>query len=216
MSDKVTKTKKVSSDSKTSLKNKDKKPNTVLWIGLAVILIPCLILLYIVLGTKENAGEPVVGDRFSNQLDPSITDEQLNNIKSALTYENAEKVEVNLISATLRITINATDDITYDDAEALVNDAYDKVVEILPVETYFTNVKDGDDKVKTKMYDVEIQVYNVLKQDNPSELDLIYLVKAKSAGSSDAHLNVYSSAKNEEVADELLNPTMPEAPAQEE
>lgn len=191
--------------------NKDKKPNTILWIGLVVILVPCLILLYILLGTKEKAGQPVVGDRFEGELDPQITDEQLNSIREALVFENAENVEVNLISATLRITINANDDISSDGALALANAAYDKAMEVLPAETYFTNVKDEDGKMKTKMYDIEVQVYNVLKQDNPNNIGLIYFVKSKSANMSEPILNNFASPKNEEVANELLNPAPPEA-----
>lgn len=191
--------------------NKDKKPNTILWIGLVVILVPCLILLYILLGTKEKAGQPVVGDRFEGELDPQITDEQLNSIREALVFENAENVEVNLISATLRITINANDDISSDGALALANTAYDKAMEVLPAETYFTNVKDEDGKMKTKMYDIEVQVYNVLKQDNPNNIGLIYFVKSKSANMSEPILNNFASPKNEEVANELLNPAPPEA-----
>ncbi|MCI8272197.1 MAG: hypothetical protein HFG16_07810 [Erysipelotrichaceae bacterium] len=201
--------KNIKKSSKTN--NKDKKPNTILWIGLVVILVPCLILLYILLGTKEKAGQPVVGDRFEGELDPGITDEQLNSIREALVFENAENVEVNLISATLRITINAKDDISSDGALALANSAYDKVMEVLPVETYFTNVKDEDGKMKTKMYDIEVQVYNVLKQDNPNNIGLIYFVKSKSANMSEPILNNFASPKNEEVANELLNPAPPEA-----
>lgn len=201
--------KNIKKSSKTN--NKDKKPNTILWIGLVVILVPCLILLYILLGTKEKAGQPVVGDRFEGELDPGITDEQLNSIREALVFENAENVEVNLISATLRITINAKDDISSDGALALANSAYDKVMEVLPVETYFTNVKDEDGKMKTKMYDIEVQVYNVLKQDNPNNIGLIYFVKSKSANMNEPILNNFASPKNEEVANELLNPAPPEA-----
>ncbi len=201
--------KNIKKSSKTN--NKDKKPNTILWIGLVVILVPCLILLYILLGTKEKAGQPVVGDRFEGELDPGITDEQLNSIREALVFENAENVEVNLISATLRITINAKDDISSDGALALANSAYDKVMEVLPVETYFTNVKDEEGKMKTKMYDIEVQVYNVLKQDNPNNISLIYFVKSKSANMSEPILNNFASPKNEEVANELLNPAPPEA-----
>lgn len=206
MSVKDTKTKKSTTVAKVA---KDKKPNTILWIGLVVILIPCLILLYIIVGTKEKAGQPVVGNRNEGSLDPAITNEQLESIKSALVFDNVENIEVHLKSATLRITINTNDDVSYEDAETLANTTYDKVMEILPVETYFTNVKE-DDKLKTKMYDIEIQVYNVLKKDNVNEIDLIYLVKSKSANVSEAHINNFASPKNEEVSDGLLNPTPPE------
>ncbi len=135
----------------------------------------------------------------------------MNSIREALVFENAENVEVNLISATLRITINAKDDISSDGALALANSAYDKVMEVLPVGTYFTNVKDEDGKMKTKMYDIEVQVYNVLKQDNPNNIGLIYFVKSKSANMNEPILNNFASPKNEEVANELLNPAPPEA-----
>lgn len=206
MSIKNTKTKKVTNDKKSL---KDKKPNTILWIGLVVIIIPCLILLYIVLGTKEKAGQPVVGDRFVGELDPAITSAQLDEIKAGLAFDNVESIEVNLISATLRITINANDDISTDDATAIADSVYSKVVEILPIETYFTNVKDEEGKLKTKMYDVEIQVFNVLKQDNPSGYDIVYIVKSKSANMGEPQTNNFATPKNEDVSNDLLNPTPP-------
>ena len=81
---------------------------------------------------------PTVGSRFDNSLDPAITEEQLTKVKDALKFDGAENVEVNLKSATLRITIDLDDKAGSSKVKSVLNDAYDKVVKILPVKTYFT------------------------------------------------------------------------------
>ena len=136
-----------------NMKNQKQKRNTrksskvLITVAIIVLLIPLLLLGYIYFGAKENSGKPVTGSRFENSLDPAITQEQMDKVKKALNFDGVEKVEVNLTSATLRITMDAADDIDQDTLENLLNAAYDKVNDILPVKTYFTN------KDKTKMYD---------------------------------------------------------------
>ena len=97
---------------------------------------------------KESSGSPTVGSRFDNSLNPAITEEQLDKVKSAMKLDGVESVEVNLISATLRINIDTKDDASSAKVKSIMNEAYDKVNDILPIKKYFTN-NDSD-----KMYDL--------------------------------------------------------------
>lgn len=179
-------------------KNTKKSSKVLITIAIIVLLIPLLLLGYIYFGAKENSGKPVTGSRFDNSLDPSITNEEIDKVKSALKFDGVEKVEVNLTSATLRITLDASDDIDQNTLENLLNEAYDKVNDILPVKTYFTN------KDKTKMYDLDIHAYNFIPDDTHKEDDQIYLELVKNAANKKKVVDNITTPKNEEQANELL------------
>lgn len=193
----------VKKETKPKTPSKKKKPNWILWIGLAVVVIPCIILLYIIIGTKENAGVPVVSDRFENEIDPAISSDDLAWLQDNLTYEEAESVSVNLISATLRINVNTLDDLNADVIDALCDAVYNKVAERLPIEKYFTNRE--EDGKKIKMYDIEIHIYNVIP-DETTTVAQIYKVKAKTGAAEAPHTDTLSSPKDEDVSEGLLNP----------
>lgn len=175
--------------------NKDKKnkrkPNWLLRFTLIVIAVPVLILAWTLVTSLETSGEPVVGDRFDNQLDPAITDSQLTEVKNALQYPEAESVSVNLESATLRVTINTIDTATREQIEAIMNDAYNQVSNILPIETYFTN-REG-----VKMYDLEIHVFNFIPDDTNRDA-FIYYVLTKNAAATEPSISNPSTPRNEE------------------
>lgn len=179
-------------------KNTKKSSKVLITIAIIVLLIPLLLLGYIYFGAKENSGKPVTGSRFDNSLEPSITNEEIDKVKSALKFDGVEKVEVNLTSATLRITLDASDDIDQNTLENLLNEAYDKVNDILPVKTYFTN------KDKTKMYDLDIHAYNFIPDDTHKEDDQIYLELVKNAANKKKVVDNITTPKNEEQANELL------------
>ena len=181
-------------DNKTK---KKREPNWLLRFTIIVFIVPLIILVFVLLTSMESSNSPVVGDRFKNQLNPAISDSQIEEVKNSLTYNEVESVEVNLISATLRITINCKDDITSDQIMAIVEDAYNKVDSILPISTYFTNSNN------TKMYDVEISAYNFIADGNNN--GEVYISKEKSGAAKEATTDVISSPKNEEVSDTLLN-----------
>ncbi|NBJ64655.1 hypothetical protein D5266_05615 [bacterium c-19] len=181
-----------------------KKPNYLLWVTIGVIAIPCLILLYIFLGSRENSSEPVVGSRFKNALDPKITEEDLKGLESSLVFDGAEAVEINLKSATLRININAKDDLKQDAIQKLMNDAYAKVTEKLPVDKYFTNKKDGDKVIK--MYDLEISAYNYIPKKDEEKKGQIHLSKVKNSSADQPVDDILSTPKDKQSAEEILNP----------
>lgn len=175
-----------------------KKSAILYWIAGIVIVVPLLLFLYIYLGAKESSGKPIVGNRFDNSLNPAITNKELDSLKSSLTFEGADAVEINLISATLRINIDAKDDIKEAQVKSIVEDAYEKVNKILPIDTYFTNNK------SEKMYDLEVHVYNYIPDDKKPAEKQIYMIKTKTAAAKNPNISIPSSPKNKEIAEKLL------------
>ena len=185
---------------KTSNPVKLKKPHVILWLGIIIVLVPCIILGVVLMNSLENSREPVVADRFKNELNPAITETDLASIRSNLNYDNIDNLEVNLISATLRVMINTCDDMAEGDLLWILNDAADKIAAVLPIETYFTN------SAATKMYDLEIHVYNTTK--GSETLPQIYYVKTKNAANEDWVIDNYTVAKNPELAKSILDPNI--------
>ncbi|MGX8834097.1 hypothetical protein ACWG0P_07775 [Amedibacillus sp. YH-ame6] len=183
----------------SKFKNLSKSSKILYTVAGIVILIPLVLLIYIYFGAKDNAGKPTVGDRFEDSLNPAITEKQLGELKTALKIDGTEKIEINLISATLRVNIDTADDASADTITSIMNQAYDSVNSILPIETYFTN-----NKKSTKMYDVEINVYNYIPDETKSADGQIYMIKTKTAAASEPNVSVPTTAKNEEVAKKLL------------
>ena len=177
-------------------KKVSKKPNWVLRITILVIAIPVIMLAFVLLTSMEKAGEPVVGDRFDGHLDPAIKESSIKELESTLSFDNVDKVNVTLISATLRIDIDANDGIDAAGIEAIANATYDKVNAILPIGTYFTN----HDKIK--MYDLEINVFNLIPEDG-STIAQIWCIKHKNASEAEVGTDWPSNPKNQEVTNEV-------------
>ena len=135
---------------------------------------------------------------FDNALVEKIEQNQIDQVKSSLKYDKAENVEINLTSATLRITIDLQDTCGKSDVDSVLNDAYKKTTQILPVETYFTNKDD------VKMYDLDIHVYNFIPKDDDSTDGWVYKEKIKNASSKKAVTDTLSSARSKEDANALL------------
>lgn len=173
--------------------------NWILRVTLAIIAIPIVIIAFMLLTSVESSGEPVVGNRFENQLNPAIKDSQVKQIKDSIVYEGMDGVEVNLKSATLRISVDVNNASDQAIIEEIANNVYGKVDSVLPIATYFTN------QGKTKMYDLEINVFNFIPdENNPGEK--IHAVLHKNASAEAAALDWKSTPKNEDVSNTLLNP----------
>ncbi|MDF9823761.1 ABC-type Na+ efflux pump permease subunit [Breznakia sp. PF5-3] len=177
-------------------KTNKRRPNWILRFTLIVIAVPLIILAWVLMTSLETSGEPVVGNRFDNQLDPAITEKKVDELKGKFTYAEAENVEVNLKSATLRITIDVADATTDEQITAIMNDVYAKVDETLPIATYFTNKK------AVKMYDLEINVYNYIPDDT-NRAGYIYHLLTKNAGNDGPEHSIPSQPKNQSTADDL-------------
>lgn len=181
-----------------------KKHNYLLWVSLAILAIPCMLLLYIIVGSRESSSTPVEGKRFSDSLDPEITQEELDTLKTSLQLDGVESVEINLKSATLRITLNTNDDLDQEAIKHIMWTAYDTIVEKLPVDTYFTNKANGDEILK--MYDLEVNAYNYIPENEQEKAGQIHLSRVKNAAAEDIVDDVLSSPKDEETSEEILNP----------
>lgn len=187
-------------------RKKDKRPNWVLRITIIVIAIPVIILAFVLLTSMEKQGEPVVGNRFDNQLDPEIKSDEIEAIERSLVYDNTDSIEVNLISATLRINVDTNDGLDATAIEAIANDVYAKVNDILPIETYFTNTE------KVKMYDLEINVYNLIPNESNAGVAQILCVKHKNASEEEVGTDWPTTPRNAEITEEVRTP----APVTEE
>ncbi|MBR3352923.1 MAG: hypothetical protein IKG35_12485, partial [Erysipelotrichaceae bacterium] len=103
-----------------------------------------------------------------------------------------EGCAVNLIVETMRIELDVRDDMTSEEMNDLVLQAYEAVNEILPVETYFTQQEDY------KQYDLEIYAYDDMK------LDEFRLIQINKNSKMDTYLvQTLSDPKNAEIAAEL-------------
>lgn len=184
---------------------REKRKSRILYvICTIVILVPVVLLGYIYLGAKESSGKPTAGSRFASSLDPAITTEQINQINSALQGEGIDGVQVALESATLRVLVDLRDDADGDAVNEAITGTYDKIIEVLPVNTYFTNKENGG-----KMYDLDIHVYNFIPTKDQDKTNWIYKERTKNAASTEMVTDTLSSPKNEDEANRLLNPPQP-------
>lgn len=197
----------------TPTKKGKKKHNYLLWAACVVVLIPCLLLVYILIGSMGSTNDPIEGNRFKGSLDPEITKEEVANLQSSLSLEDVESINITLKSATLRVTINANDDVDQDTILSIMSNAYDQIVEKFPAETYFKNRTDGDKLVK--MYDLDIQVYNFIPKENEDGSGQIHVSRTLNSAAETYVDDVLSSPKDEATREALLNPDTSTPPSDE-
>ena len=183
---------------KKNLKKSTMSSQTIIYIiAIMVIIVPLLLLGVVYISTKENKGSPTFGDRFETSLDPAIEKTQLKEIEKALVYNDVESVEINLKSATLRITLDMKDDVSSDRVTAVLKDAYKKVDAILPVKTYFMNQENK------KMYDLDIHAYNFLAEEDNTK-GWVYKELVKNAAAKSSKIDTLSAPRDKETSDTLL------------
>lgn len=165
-------------------------------IALILLLTPVFGFGYIIFRDSSQTGEPVVGSRYDNHLEPKITEAQLTEVQTSLVDEKIISSKVTLKSSTLRVYIEVDKEVSKDLIKEVADTAYNLVAERLPVETYFTN--DGG----RKMYDLEIHVYNNAA-DRASE-EFIYYEIIKSASGEERLEEFITDAKDEDFKAEVL------------
>ena len=169
---------------------------TTTLIALLILVMPFLVFGLIIYRDSSQTGEPVVGDRYENQLDPAITDTQLDTINSSLVDESIISKKVTLKSSTLRIYLEVDAAESKDAIKALANTAYETVAETLPIETYFT--LEGS----KKMYDLEVHVYNNAEDRDSEEFVYYQIIKSSSLEEIDGEF--VSEARDPNFRDEVL------------
>ncbi len=180
-------------------KDSKKKVNGLLVFTITVIAIPLGILALIIFSSLTQKGEPVFGSRFDTQLDPAIEKSALKDIEESINFENIDSKSVNLNAATLRILVDANDAVDAATIEAIANQVYDIVNSNLDIATYFTT------QDTTKMYDLEIHVYNYIPdEENEEEVNgQLYAVLYKNATTADKAIDWSTTIKDGETYESI-------------
>lgn len=191
--------KKVKRKPKSPKMPKQKQGHKLVWFTLVLILIPVILIGYVLLTSLDEQHTPVRGSRFdSADLNPAITEAQMNEIQSQLSaIEGIDSATMNLKSATLRVHMNTADSASREDVENIMHQARDIVANVLPFETYFTNTENG------KMYDVEIDSYNWVVDDSHPQDGQIYFKLTKTGAGSEV-VDVISEAKDPDLVSEIV------------
>lgn len=149
--------------------------NLILLFGGIVIVLPIVIWLWILISAYLEVGKPILGDRYKNDLNPAITKQEISTIqKDVSTIDGVKKVEVDLVTATLRVYADVEDTFTDDKVTEIAKNIYQKVTSVLNVNTYFSQHDD------MKMYDLEIHVYNLEKDRDNANFSYVILTKTSS------------------------------------
>ena len=132
------------------------KSALVLIVGLCIIAIPIIIFLAILGISALQTGSPREGSRFDNDLEPTISSSDVSALQEDLkTLSSVDEVEVILSQGQLKIYIDTNDNLSEEQVDTIVTNAYNKVNSKLPINTYFTASE------SKKMYDLQINVYTV-------------------------------------------------------
>ena len=182
---------------KTTKKRKLSKAAIILIFGLLIILIPLGVFGSVLLHSWITNNNPVIGDRFANDLDPAITKDNMDSIKSQISsISGVEKVDIVMTTSQMRVNIDTADNLSQEQIANIAQDAYQKVNGVTPVATYFTSTNEK------KMYDLAINVYNYIKEDDET---MIYVLLTKNSKMEKPETQVVSEPVNAELAYELTH-----------
>lgn len=170
--------------------------NLILLFGGIVIVLPIVIWLWILISASLKVGTPILGDRYKNDLNPAITKQEMSTIKKDVTaIEGVKQVEVDLVTATLRVYADVEDVFKDDKVTEIAKSIYQKVLSVLDVNTYFSQHDN------MKMYDLEIHVYN-LEKNRDSE-DFAYVILTKTSSMESEMIQLVSQPIDAQLAQQL-------------
>lgn len=173
-------------------------PTVILILSLVLIAIPTVAIGKILYDAFAATGTPLFGKRYEMDLDPAITDAQLVDIDNKISAEAlVDDVSITLISASLRISVDVSDEITLEQLTTLATTLYSQVVTVLPPETYFKMNE------TSKMYDLEIHIYNNLELKD--EESYKYLIFVLNSIMEEPLIQLVSDPKNPEFVQELYD-----------
>ncbi|MBR0137821.1 MAG: hypothetical protein IJM15_05375 [Erysipelotrichaceae bacterium] len=182
--------------------------NWFFWISFIIILIPCVYFVMLLLDASDKTSTPLVGERPEYDLRYVFEYSHIQQINTAVRgIEGIEKVYVNLAVESLRVTIDTKDDLTNEQVKAITEQAYEKVNEILPVETYFTIYQ------TYKQYDLQIDVYNNIEFEGEQ---FIYYSLWRNSNMEEYTIKDMNAPLNPELYNELLEEMAEERRQKEE
>ena len=175
------------------------KSALVLIIGILIIAIPIAIFLAILGISALQTGSPRLGSRFNNDLNPEISNSQVEALTSELkAMSSVEEVEVILAQGQLRIFVDTDDNMSDEQFDSLVTSVYSKVNSSLPIDTYFTATD------TEKMYDLAINVYTKAQaSDLDSDSSRKYKLLHKNSKEDTYQIDDLAHPKNPELAAQL-------------
>lgn len=191
------------SEVKKKKKKRLSKSGLVLIIGIAIIIIPCIIFASILGIAALQTGSPREGSRFENDFVYEITSDQVKSIETNLnSLSNIEKVSVKVSEGQLKIYIDCIDSTTSEEIDKILTDAYSSVNSVLPISTYFTINNEA------KMYDLQINAYTTLEASDSREYKLLH----KNSAEETYQIDDMAHAKDPALVSELLGETTEEEP----
>lgn len=212
--------KKIQSKGKANKKSKNNFNffNIFLMIGGATIIIPLLIFGWILLDAANTNG-PIFGERFENDLEPAITTDNITNLETELSsISDVENVEINLISATLRVNLDVKDTIQGVYIDRVEND---KILDKLEnqeesEETEKNDESEGsEEEQKDPLSNIALEAYNKIITNLEKDT---YFTNKDGKKMYDIEINVYNSLDKVEKEDfaylilikssNMLNPTL--------
>jgi hypothetical protein len=184
-------------------------PTVILILSLVLIAIPTVAIGKVLYDAFAATGTPLFGKRFETDLNPAITQQQLTELENKVSAEAlVDDVKITLISATLRVNVDVSDEITHDQLKALATTLYSHVVATFPPQTYFKMNENS------KMYDLELHIYNNLElKDEDSFKYLIFLLNSVM---EEPLIQLVSDPKNPEYVKELYDRLNSETDSDEE
>lgn len=172
------------------------RANIIFTIGLVMLLIPISFFGWVLLSAKQNTGKVQSGNRFAGDLDPAITEAQLQQLDEVLaTNGNVDKVDIELQTATLKIYLDVKDEIAPETYVDTVRSTYDEVIKVLPVDPYFKRIEG----VK-RQYDLEIHAYNKVEKDD----NFVYYIYKQSAQMAEPQLQLVSKPVDPAYTEKVL------------
>lgn len=113
------------------------------------------------------------------------------------TVEGVNDTFVTMTSATLRVYADVADDANEETCNAVADQIYAKVAEILDPSVYFTRTE------SMKMYDMEIHVYTLPERTDAEGENFVYVIDTKTSNMTDPEKQTVSVAKDPAVAEQL-------------
>lgn len=187
---------------KTNQKNKKGKKKRdwsfyAIIICVVVLAIPAAILGTSIVSASLSSRKPLFGNRFEGQYDHEISDADRKAIEASIAeVGGVSSVKTELISGTLRVYLNAGES-AKDDYPGIGDAAYAKIIEVLPVENYFSK----DDTYSR--YDLEVHIFNMTKTTDESKPDMIYYTMIKTSMHDDPLLQFVSDPISQDFVDKL-------------